>query len=358
MRQFTSCVSLSRSLSLLFLSSLILAPAAIVHGDLKATAAAAQYSVCLNSEAGWGLNAELNHCDGMYKIGDKLELRFSSPTKDAHVHLFSIGPDGKICLIWPNDYHPENKVKQGETVQFPTPGSNLAFRVQAPVGKELLVLLATERPLNLRDAEESRKLAEFLELAKTRQAPLAQLRSFIVEQEKTFGWAGKAIEITTRANGEVSTGAKTQDYLPPAGCFSVQGIGEFKQTELKNGGLSHLCQKGSTIYMVTHFPIAQESAEQMKLGLDRVREGLKKDLGGIVLSEQSLVLPDGQGFELQVRHRIDDRERITLSRTLRIGNRLYLITVSDIENSFNKSTADMFMQSFKAVATPTQLTGA
>jgi len=353
---------ISRLMSVRFLYCLLatifaLFPRTFVLAELKPTAIAPQHVVSLNSEAGWDLNAELNHPDGLYTIGEKLELRFSSPAKDVYVHLFNIDPNGKVCLIWPNDYHPENRVKKSETVQFPTPGSNVTFRVQAPVGKELLVLLATETPLNLRDPLESRKLSTFLSNVKGREvAPLTNLRSFVVEHEKPCGWAGKSIEVTTRSNTEASA-VNAPVYYSASGYFSVQGVGEFKQTESKTGVVTHICQKGSSVYSVSHFNVPEASLEQATLMMNRARENQKKDFGGTVQCEQSLIVTGGIGFELQIRSHMADRDCITLSRTLRFGNRVYVITVSELENTYCKSTADAFMLSFKVTGTDLQVTG-
>lgn len=353
MRQFPS-----RTCVYLFVSSLFLFSLTAARGDLKPTSVASQYTVALNSEAGWDLNVELNHPDGLYKVGDKLELRFSSPSKPAHVNLFNIGPDGKVCLIWPNEYHTENKVNQAETVQFPTPGSKVTLRARAPVGKELLVLLATERPLNLRDPDEARKLAEFLENVKSRdKSPLTQLRSFVAEQEKTYGWSGKAIEITTQANAETPLEPKVQDYRPANGCFSVQGIGEFQQKEIKSGIISHICRCGTTEFSVSHFTVPELSPGEAATVMDHARKNQKKELNGTVLAEQSIEVPGGFGFELLIQHRLENLEYTTLTRTLRFGNRVYVVTVSDFGNTFRKATADTFMKSFKFVSPDKQVSG-
>jgi hypothetical protein len=338
----------SHTFTYLLVGSLAMSQPLPLSADVTPTAVANQYSVSLNSDAGWDLNAELNNLEGRYKIGEKLDLRFCSPSKDCYVHIFNIAPDGKTTLIWPNDYCPDNKVTKATAIQFPTPGSNLTFRARAPIGKELLVLLATERPLNLRERDQTTKLAEFLDAAKAKsQAAVSSLRSFMVEREKPFGWAGKVIEITTCSDTEASQSStpKPQVYRPGLGEFSVQAVGEFKQSKGNNGVTTHFHSDGTTAYSVAHTTLSGLTAAEAPEVLQRLKEAQKKELQGTVQSEQSITVPGGIGIEVTVRHRLNDRNWLTMSRIVSVGQNVYLITVSAAEYALCKSTAEEFLQS-------------
>lgn len=85
-----------------------------------------------------------------YRIGERIYV-FVTVTRDAYVYLFDVKPNGEIDLFLPNPYDRNNRLRAGETRRFPPPGARYAFTVTGPPGEELILAIATKRPLTSRE---------------------------------------------------------------------------------------------------------------------------------------------------------------------------------------------------------------
>jgi len=98
-----------------------------------------------------------------YRIGDHVRL-YVRVTSDAYVNVYSIMPDGRASLIYPNSYQRDNFLRAGEIMSIPT--GEYRLRVTGPVGIEYIQVVATKVPLNLprewfgSDADSVRRLVE------------------------------------------------------------------------------------------------------------------------------------------------------------------------------------------------------
>jgi len=85
-----------------------------------------------------------------YEIGEPIYI-YVHVTDDAYVYLFDVKPNGEISLFVPNPYERNNRLKAGETRRFPPPGARYRFTVDGPPGEELVLAVATKRPLTARE---------------------------------------------------------------------------------------------------------------------------------------------------------------------------------------------------------------
>ena len=85
-----------------------------------------------------------------YRIGDPIYV-YVSVTREAYVYLFDVKPNGEIDLFLPNPYDRRNRLKPGETRRFPQPGARYRFTIDGPPGEELVLAIATKRPLTSRE---------------------------------------------------------------------------------------------------------------------------------------------------------------------------------------------------------------
>ncbi len=86
----------------------------------------------------------------VYQIGDPI-LIYVSVNRDAYVYLFSINAEGRIDPILPNPFERNNFLRAGETRRFPPEGASYRYTVTGPEGEDLVLALASLRPLNLRE---------------------------------------------------------------------------------------------------------------------------------------------------------------------------------------------------------------
>jgi hypothetical protein len=182
---------------------LLVLAASAVHGQEAATLA--EQHLIQNDQADWALKVELNHPDGNYVIGERLEIRVQAP-RDCYINILNINPNGEFGVLWPMDENTSNFVKSGGTIQFPDnrEGQNFVFRACEPAGRELVVCMATETPLNIRDREEYRKFLEFMKQAiSVSPSGLDKVKGFVTQVErKPNGWSAQVVELVTRRPGQ------------------------------------------------------------------------------------------------------------------------------------------------------------
>ena len=204
-----------RSLSHLVLLALVFP--ATLHADEKTcTSDAARIS---NPAAAWQLGASLNHPDGVYEVGQQLEVSVTAPRR-CYMHIININPKGEISVLWPLKTGDPSLMESGQTVTFPDPTGQpkVIFEAQPPVGKELIVCFATLQPLNLREADSAKTFLEFLEQAgKSIPEKVAQIRSFVTKIEPTpAGWNALALEVVTKENVQ-KIQTRTIDFMQTTG---------------------------------------------------------------------------------------------------------------------------------------------
>ncbi len=80
-----------------------------------------------------------------YAVGDTISFVFES-NRDCTVTLIAIGTSGRVEQIFPNAWHPYNKVKKGESFRIPATDSPMRFTVTGPPGTECVKAIATVQP--------------------------------------------------------------------------------------------------------------------------------------------------------------------------------------------------------------------
>jgi len=94
---------------------------------------------------------ELNHPDGIYRIGEPLQVMITS-SQDAYITLIDVAADGRATVLLPNRYTPTPLLRANERLHFPGPTDGFTYAASGPPGLELLKVLATEEPLRVSGA--------------------------------------------------------------------------------------------------------------------------------------------------------------------------------------------------------------
>ena len=163
-----SCRSVRRGAALLLAAGgLALASAAQAAGDgardltVEQTAVhAVQAPVAAGGAGGLSVTAWVDHADNTYAVGESVRL-FVKPSKDAYVTVLNVGPSGQTTMLFPNAYQKDNKVSGGRTVEIPSAASGASIKVAAPVGRELIKVVASTSPVPLFPAVKMRSAGPF-----------------------------------------------------------------------------------------------------------------------------------------------------------------------------------------------------
>ena len=158
----------SSASALLAAGCLVLTPAAHATGDGARDLSVEQTVVhsvqapppAAGGSGGLSVTAWVDHADNTYAVGEKVRL-FVKPSRDAWITVLNVGPSGQTTVLFPNAYQKDNKVSGNHTVEIPSPASGAHIRVSAPVGRELIKVVASTSPVPLFPAGKTRSAGPF-----------------------------------------------------------------------------------------------------------------------------------------------------------------------------------------------------
>ncbi len=99
----------------------------------------------LASKAQYNVPITLNQM--RQKVNDNLVIT-CEPPQDGYINVLEVGSrDTEITVLYPNRYHPENKVRANTRITIPADDDKFELRAVKP-DKNLIVVLITDKPLN------------------------------------------------------------------------------------------------------------------------------------------------------------------------------------------------------------------
>lgn len=84
----------------------------------------------------------------VYEVGEPIYI-YVYVNQDAYVYLFNINADGEINPILPGAYERDNFLRSGETRRYPPAGGRYRYTVTGPEGRDIVLAVASKRPLSL-----------------------------------------------------------------------------------------------------------------------------------------------------------------------------------------------------------------
>ena len=141
------------------------------------------------------VTAWVDRADNTYAVGEKVRL-FVKPSKDAYVTMFNVGPSGQIAMLFPNAYQKDNKVPGNQVVEVPSAASGVSIKVAAPVGRELIKVVASTSPVPLFPAVKMRSAGPFAVLDADARSVARDLKA-TMEAQANQEWGDYNKVITT-----------------------------------------------------------------------------------------------------------------------------------------------------------------
>jgi hypothetical protein len=93
-----------------------------------------------------GIQLDIKTDKDEYKVGEDAVIQFKAD-KDCYLALIDIGTSGRTIILFPNKWHPDNKIEKDKPYTIPPPGSNFSYRVTLPAGVERIKALASVDPV-------------------------------------------------------------------------------------------------------------------------------------------------------------------------------------------------------------------
>ncbi|MCZ6678921.1 MAG: caspase family protein [Candidatus Poribacteria bacterium] len=101
-----------------------------------------------NPKPGFAINVTLDKGDlATYDIGETVEISME-PERDCYVYVLDIGSSGKINLLFPSEFEPNNFLKKGQKYTIPSTDA-YAIELSGPPGEERVKVIATAQKIPL-----------------------------------------------------------------------------------------------------------------------------------------------------------------------------------------------------------------
>ena len=139
--------------------------------------------------------------DYTYAVGEDLRL-FVQTNKTAYVTVLNVDPAGNTSVLFPNEYQSSNLVPADRAVEIPDPASGMMITVRAPVGNELIKVIASTEPVSLLNGVPLSAIGPFVGL--DAQAGVSRSLAFAIDEavktsDDSIEWAVCHQTITTLA---------------------------------------------------------------------------------------------------------------------------------------------------------------
>jgi len=99
---------------------------------------------------------------GIYRKGDKIFL-FLRASQDCYVKVLYQQVDGRKLIIFPNEWHPEPRIRKDQLYQLPPDDNSFTLEANAPYGAELVKVMASTEPIDIPVTEDGTGLGEVRE---------------------------------------------------------------------------------------------------------------------------------------------------------------------------------------------------
>ena len=115
---------------------------------LEKEAASKQLGDIVNPSQDFRLDVAVADGRRVLGLGETVSFRARS-SRAGYLTLVDLGTDGRVTVLYPNRYEPENRIAAGETYTFPSPEMGFEIQAQPPPGRGTVQAFLTPRPLDL-----------------------------------------------------------------------------------------------------------------------------------------------------------------------------------------------------------------
>ncbi|WP_005034020.1 DUF4384 domain-containing protein [Holophaga foetida] len=138
------------------------------------------------------INLQVDRGDGgIYRQGELLHL-FLRSNRDCYVRVVYQQVDGSKVQVFPNQYHPDYRVKKDAITRIPAEGDLFELRISEPFGSEIVKVFASTEPFELAPAATAQE-GPFARLDASVQAMTTRFRGIQVQKAKTLSAEASAV---------------------------------------------------------------------------------------------------------------------------------------------------------------------
>ncbi|MBS3766249.1 DUF4384 domain-containing protein [Candidatus Bipolaricaulota bacterium] len=120
-----------------------------------------------------------------YQVGEIMYIQVRS-NRSGYLTLYDLQPDGKVNVLYPNQFHRDQRIQANRTYKIPAPTDSFRFRVQPPKGREILWAVVSSEP-GVFPLETATQDSPFPQVARNAGDFAKNVKGVTVEQKKAWG---------------------------------------------------------------------------------------------------------------------------------------------------------------------------
>ena len=117
-------------------------------GRLFQEAAALRLGEMDNLGQSFGVDVWMEGGKSSFGVGEMVTFS-ARADRDGYLTLVDLGTDGSVTVLFPNPYEPDNAVRSGQTITFPSAAMDFEIVAQPPAGRGMVRAFVTAEPLDL-----------------------------------------------------------------------------------------------------------------------------------------------------------------------------------------------------------------
>lgn len=196
MRRTIHSILLATAATIILLGSLGLAIAAEDSEKLKKDVIVEDLSKIRSDNPDFKIQIKVLGDRKTFRPGDEIEFRFRT-NKDAYVTLVDVGTSGRVRVIFPNRWSPENRVEANRWYRVPPRRSDFAFQVGGPAGVNYVKAIASIERFDVFGKEFLKRGDDPFDEVKDAEMAVKDIRVRIGKRDRK-GWTEASTNFTIR----------------------------------------------------------------------------------------------------------------------------------------------------------------
>lgn len=147
-----------------------------------------------NPEAPFKVDVWTDRSSASFAIGDEITYIFKA-NKECYVTVFNVTADGKVQVVFPNQFQKDNKVKGGATIRVLPDAAKKTLTVAGPAGTNTIKAVATLENKTVFNAADMKAAGMIWESTKP-QSEVATFAAGVLGEMDKKNWAQSESTVT------------------------------------------------------------------------------------------------------------------------------------------------------------------
>ncbi len=182
------------------------------------------------------VSAWVDRRDATYAPGDQLSVQVRT-NRDAFITVLDIGTSGRATVIYPNKFQQSQRVRAFEVVQIPPEDSRIRITVGGPLGREVIKVFATDRPMEYFDLQRMTQQGSYYSLNGDARSIARDIAVELKEKMNgDYGVSTQVVNIVDRSASYANPSEGPGPGIQNAGSGSPDQLFQLAENQFYDGG--------------------------------------------------------------------------------------------------------------------------